>query len=71
MPWLGSVLFASRLSKPYPDCLGTAVAPFSNLKFYLLPFPKGIVVYPLKLAAVEEEVFSPLCLNKPKAAACN
>ena len=70
MRWLGLVLFASRLSKPYPDCLGTTIAPFSNLKFYSLSFPKGIIVYPLNLAAVEEELFSPLRLNKPKATVC-
>jgi len=64
-------LFASRLSKPHLDCLGAAIAPFSNLKFHSLPFPEGVVVYPLKLAAVEEEVFSPLRPDKPVAAACD
>ena len=71
MRWLGLLLFASRLSNSYPDRLETTILPLSNLKFYLLTLPKGIIVYSLKLAAVEEEILSPLCLNKPKAAVSN
>ena len=69
--WPGLMLFAFRLSKPYPDCLETAIASLSNLKFYLLAFPKGIVFHSLKLVAVKEEVFPPLCSDKPKATARN
>jgi len=60
------MLFASRLSKPHLVCTGT-IRSLCNLKFYLLPFSKGVIVHPLKLVAVEEEVFSLLCLDKPKA----
>jgi hypothetical protein len=46
------------LWKPYPDCLGTTNAVSPNFKFYFLPFPEGTIIHPLKLAAVEEEVFA-------------
>jgi hypothetical protein len=51
--------------------LETIIAPVSNLKFYLLPFSKGTIFHPLKRAAVEEEVFSPLCSDKPETTVCD
>jgi len=73
--WLGLLcsltLAILGCSKPHPDRLGTTIAALSNLKFYLLPFSKGIIVHPLKLVAVKEKVFSPLCLDKAKATVCN
>jgi hypothetical protein len=70
MRWLGLLLFAFRLSKTHLDCTGTVRSP-CNLKFYFLTFSKGIIVYPLKLAAGEEEVFSLLCPYKPETTVCD
>jgi len=65
-------LFTFGLSKPNLDCTGTIRSPLPNLKFYLLTFPKEIIVHPLKLTVVEEEVFSFLCRDKPKSpVVCN
>jgi hypothetical protein len=64
------MLFAFRLSKPHLDCTGT-IRSLCNLKFYLLTFSKGIIVHPFKLVAVEEEVFSLLCPDKPKSSVYN
>jgi hypothetical protein len=69
--WLDLLLFAFRLSKPHPDCVGATVGVASNLKFHFLPFSKGTIVHPLKLVAAKEELFFPLCLDEPKTTVCN
>jgi hypothetical protein len=56
--WLGLMLFAFRLYKPHPDCLGTTNAVSPNFKFYFFSFSKRIIVHSFKLLAVEEEVFA-------------
>jgi hypothetical protein len=69
--WLDLLLFAFRLSKPHPDCVGATIGVPCNLKFHFLPFSKGTIVHPLKLVAAKEEVFFPLCLDEPKTTVCN
>jgi len=65
------MLFGFRLSKPHPDCLGTTTAPLSNLELYFLPFSKGTIVHPFKLAAVEEQVFALRRSDEAKSSVCN
>jgi hypothetical protein len=69
--WLDLLLFAFRLSEPHPDCVEMPGGVPSNLKFHFLPFSKGTIVHPLKLAAAKEEVFFPLCLDEPTTTVCN
>jgi len=65
------MLFPFRLGKPNPYCLLTAIGSPTYLKLDSLPFSEGIIVHPLELAAMEEEVFLPLTPDKPKAAVYN
>jgi len=57
-----------RSGKPHPYRLGTTLPSLSHLKFYLLPFSKGIIVHPLKLVAVKEKVLFLVCLDEAVAA---
>jgi len=50
------MLLVLGLSNRHLDCLGTTITSLAKLKFHFLPFSKGSIVHPLKLAAVEEEV---------------
>jgi len=59
------------LWKPHLHCMGTTIGRLPNIKFYFLSFSKETIVHSLKLVAVEEEVFAPLCLDKPIATVCN
>ena len=65
------LLFAFRRSKPYPDCVEVPVGVPCNLKFHTLPFSKGTIFHPLKLAAAKKELFFPLCLDEPKTTVRN
>jgi hypothetical protein len=71
IPHIDSNSLTFRLDKPHLNCLETTVEPPFNLKFYFLPFSEEPVFHSLKLAAVEEEVFSPLSPDRPKATVCN
>jgi len=65
------MLFNFRLCKPHLDCLGTTAAPLSNLKLHLLSFSNGIIFYALKLAAMEEKVFTLRSLDEAKSSVCD
>jgi hypothetical protein len=62
--WLGFGLFAFRLCKPRLECLGTTTMSSSNFELNLLSFSKRIMVHSLKLATMEEKVFSFRSLDK-------
>ena len=49
------------------DCLGSPALPFSDFKFYLLPFIKRVEIYPLNGAAMEEQALRFCSLNEAES----
>ena len=67
----GLRLFTLRLGKPHVECLGTTTERPSNLKLNFLPFSEGIIIHSLKLAAMEEKVFTLRRLDEAKSLVCD
>jgi hypothetical protein len=65
------MLLGFRLCKPHFDCLGTAIAPLTHLELYLLPLSQHGKLHTLKLAAMEEEVFTLCSLDEAESSVCD
>jgi hypothetical protein len=58
-------IFYLSLGKPHLNCCGATFTVLTHLKLYFLTCEKPTKFYAFKIVAMEEEVFSLFCLDKP------